>query len=228
MQAKIDVWQKLQFDKHHNVETTASVEVADLDIDDIQKSHAVEYEASYGIEVLQLIDGLPIDYRDFHFVDFGCGKGRVLLLASEFPFQAITGIEISRQLANVAERNLQQSSRHQRPCQNVTVCCGDAISANLPQNPLVLFFFNPFGEELMAKVIARIEHSYIQEPREIFLIYTNPVHKHLFESEEKWQSISLWSADTEKHRIYRMERNSDNQPSDRHRLSQRNIERVTI
>jgi SAM-dependent methyltransferase len=38
----------------------------------------------------------------FTFVDLGCGKGRPLIVASEFPFRDIVGIELSESLARAA------------------------------------------------------------------------------------------------------------------------------
>ena len=37
------------------------------------------------------------------FVDFGCGKGRVLLLAAGFGFARITGVEFAKELCDIAK-----------------------------------------------------------------------------------------------------------------------------
>src|SRR5262245_44984302 len=52
----------------------------------------------------QIIEDLP-DLEQYHFIDLGCGKGRATIVASEFPFKKITGIEISPQLARVGQKN---------------------------------------------------------------------------------------------------------------------------
>lgn len=41
------------------------------------------------------LESLVIDYSDYTFIDIGSGMGRNLLIASEYPFQRIIGIEIS-------------------------------------------------------------------------------------------------------------------------------------
>jgi hypothetical protein len=49
---------------------------------------------------------LKIDFREFSFIDIGSGKGRVLLMASDYPFRRILGIELLPALHAVAEKNL--------------------------------------------------------------------------------------------------------------------------
>src|ERR1700691_1972444 len=53
-----------------------------------------------------LRDRLQLDYRRFSFVDVGSGKGRALLLACDYPFREIMGIELSPELDRVARANI--------------------------------------------------------------------------------------------------------------------------
>lgn len=47
----------------------------------------------------EMLDSLKIDFRDFTFIDIGSGKGRTLLMASDYPFRPNSG---SRTSAGVA------------------------------------------------------------------------------------------------------------------------------
>ena len=53
-----------------------------------------------------LKERLHLDYRRFTFVDVGSGKGRALLLASDYPFREIIGVELSPDLDRVARSNI--------------------------------------------------------------------------------------------------------------------------
>ncbi len=44
--------------------------------------------------------------QDFTFIDLGSGKGRVLLMASEYPFQKIIGVEFMPELHRAAQKNI--------------------------------------------------------------------------------------------------------------------------
>jgi hypothetical protein len=43
------------------------------------------------------------DFRDFVFVDLGSGKGRTLLMASDYPFRCIVGVELLPALHQAAQ-----------------------------------------------------------------------------------------------------------------------------
>src|SRR5579872_6214005 len=45
------------------------------------------------------------DFSQFTFVDIGCGKGRALLLADDFNFARIVGVDFSKRLIRIASRN---------------------------------------------------------------------------------------------------------------------------
>jgi len=51
-----------------------------------------------------ILKNLNIVHEDYDFVDIGCGKGRSIMLASDFPFRSITGIEISKTLCAIAKK----------------------------------------------------------------------------------------------------------------------------
>jgi len=46
------------------------------------------------------------------FVDFGAGKGRALLMAAQYPFKRVVGIEISEALCREARRNVARWRAH--------------------------------------------------------------------------------------------------------------------
>src|ERR1700691_5447899 len=57
----------------------------------------------------EMIDALcehtHIDLSEFVFVDLGSGKGRTLLMASDYPFQRIVGVELLPALHETAKGN---------------------------------------------------------------------------------------------------------------------------
>jgi hypothetical protein len=75
------------FDLKHGVETTVRVHPTDLTID----SRNWIYSAGYCPTRLEIFEkalsAFSIRHDDYIFIDFGSGEGRVLLLASEYPFR---------------------------------------------------------------------------------------------------------------------------------------------
>ena len=147
------------FDRQHGTDTGGMVPTRDLDIDDEStKWQSNLYLGSPARVTRHLIRSLNIDYRDFSFVDYGSGKGRVLFTAAEFPFRKVVGVEISEELHRVAERNL---SRYVgEPLQTeIELWCGDARRYPLPDGDLVLHMYHPFGPDILREMLLHIKES---------------------------------------------------------------------
>jgi len=54
---------------------------------------------------------LPIEAREYSFVDFGSGKGRVLIAAAKHPFLQVVGVDHSRDLHQAATANMRSAKR---------------------------------------------------------------------------------------------------------------------
>lgn len=109
-----------------------------------------------------------------HFLDLGCGKGRPLLVATEFGFAAITGVELSATLSAVARRNAEVFARAHPDRTRIDIVTGDALAHPLPETKLVVFLYNPFTRPLMARLLGHIEASLQAVPRELYVVYLNP------------------------------------------------------
>jgi hypothetical protein len=52
----------------------------------------------------------------------------------------------------------------------------------MPSGDVVLFLYNPFGAELVAKVVQRVEAALGTEFRSIYIVYYNPTAAHCFDA----------------------------------------------
>jgi hypothetical protein len=59
---------------------------------------------------------------------------------------------------------------------------GDAAQFPIPAGNAVVFLYNPFGEEVIVRVVSRIEEAVAVGGSTIFVIYCNPVHGHAFDA----------------------------------------------
>jgi SAM-dependent methyltransferase len=123
----------------------------------------------------EIINSLGIDFSQFTFLDIGSGKGRALLLAAEYPFRRVTGIELLPELNSVAEENIRKFSSGKLACRDVQAVCGNATEFSFPAEPLVVFFFNPLPEAGLKKLVGNLAASLRECPRPAFVIYVNPV-----------------------------------------------------
>jgi len=123
----------------------------------------------------EIINSLGIDFREFTFLDIGSGKGRALLLAAEYPFRRVVGIELMPELNSVAQENIRKFSNEKRACGEIATVCGDATEFSLPTEPSVVFLFNPLPEAELKKVLVNLATSLREYPWPTYVIYVNPV-----------------------------------------------------
>jgi len=116
---------------------------------------------------------------DYTLVDLGCGKGRVLLMASMYPFRKITGIELSPRLVKVARRNLVPWLRTRRACPRISIQAGDVMQLILPEGPVVLFLFNSFAAPVVAELLEGLAAAAKVRSAPIDLVYIHPEHDSL-------------------------------------------------
>lgn len=171
-----------QFDRVLGLDTSFTVDVDELGGATDLEEYANRYEPTPVNLLRGVIESLGIDYPRYTFVDIGSGKGRVLLLASHYPFLRIVGVEFSSRLCDIARRNVDRYRPTSRLCRDVITVHADATCYELPSGDLVLYLYNPFRGELMERLAQRIGESYRANPRDILVIYTNPVEARVFDS----------------------------------------------
>ena len=161
------------FDRKYGVETSGIVPLQNLTIQS-EYDHIKEgiwYEPMSVKIFHQIMSHLRIDFTKYEFIDFGSGKGRVLLLASEYGFLKVIGVEFARELHAVAKKNVDIYNGFKKKLNKIETLCIDATRFSLPNSPLVLFFYSPFRSLIMKRVLENLSNSLTLHPRNIMLIF---------------------------------------------------------
>jgi SAM-dependent methyltransferase len=152
------------FDLAHGTETTFNVDMWDLGVQSPNLRTAVKYQP-VNVDVMRVgFESLPPKTRNYPFIDIGCGKGRALIMAHEAGFRRLIGVDFSSELLSVAKKNLAKCKIQ------AELLHSDADEFKFPEQPCVVYFYNPFGEELTARIARRI-------PTSSFLVYANPKYR---------------------------------------------------
>jgi SAM-dependent methyltransferase len=124
-------------------------------------------------EALRAVD---IDPADSTFVDLGCGKGRALVVAAEFGWRRLVGVEYDPELAARAQENVDSYSRRtlSSPDLSIEIIEGDAANYEPPAGQFLLFMYNPFGERTVGAVIDRVIQSWKSDRRPVAVVYAFP------------------------------------------------------
>jgi SAM-dependent methyltransferase len=161
------------WDLAHGVDTAGVIPLTELAIDSAHRDLGIRYQGSSPDGFRRLIRKLPLPPAELTFIDLGAGKGRALLLASEFPFTRVVGVEFAPKLADIARANISNFTSERRKCDDVVVVCGDAVEYELPNEPAVVYIYNAFERPVMEKVLAGLKRSKAQHPRPLLLALTN-------------------------------------------------------
>ena len=163
----------LDFDWDYRVDTTASNVGFRTQLRGVFAGS--QYQPADPALFSQDMNALSIDFSRYIFIDAGCGKGRALLMACQYGFRRVMGIEVVPELHAAAKRNTEKWSASVGNSCPVEVWLGDARQFSWPPEPTVLFLFNPFPEWVLRSFLERLRGSLEKNPRIIWIVYHNPV-----------------------------------------------------
>ena len=141
----------------------------------------------------EMLASLKIDFREFVFIDIGSGKGRVLLMAADYPFRRVIGVELLPGLHRIAQENIRRYKSSSQQCFEIEAVCSDARDFVFPPLPMVIFLFNPLPEAELAELMASLESSLRQTPRPVCVLYHNPLLEHVL-ARCRWLTIQTRTA----------------------------------
>ena len=118
----------------------------------------------------EMLESLEIEFAEYTFIDLGSGKGRTLLMAAEFPFRRVVGVELFPELHQIAVENIAKSEHRER----MEAVCMDARDYEFPAGPLLLYLFNPLPAAALERVVENLRNSLDAAPRAVRVIYHNP------------------------------------------------------
>jgi SAM-dependent methyltransferase len=163
------------FDQLHQTDTSGHIPGELLATNSRSTLYADLYNTAYFAispsTLTQAIEQLSLEPALFTFIDLGCGKGRALLIARQYQFGYVLGVEISSALADIARTNVAAYS-------DTSIQTGDAATVLYPEGHLVVFLYHPFLALLLKKVLANL----LARPTyaDLYLLAANPAYPDVF------------------------------------------------
>ena len=188
------------FDIEHGTETSGLLSGKVIARDTAHE--AADLTAYYGIAPSILRSLLDLWLQTLHplapiertvFLDVGAGKGRAMLVASEYPFLRVEGIELNPKLADIARRNISiwESTQQSTMLAPLTLHESDATRMPLPQEPLLAHLFHPFEDRLLRRFLRHVEKELTTHPRPFDLFYVNAEHDSLLDRHPAFERLWL-------------------------------------
>jgi SAM-dependent methyltransferase len=176
------------YDRKMGVQTSRLVAPTDLGIDpsklgdvSIGAISGGSYVPSPAWALPVILKQLDIQYVDYNFIDLGSGMGRVVLMAAEFPFARVVGVEFSQKLHEIAKDNLARSSSR-RPAGSVELLLQDAREYMPPPGNCIIYMCNPFRENVMRIVLDNLKRSFENQLAQLYVVYFVPVLAELLDA----------------------------------------------
>jgi SAM-dependent methyltransferase len=189
---RLSAWNRVfdGFDRTHGTETSGDISLKRLGILRPLARFGVRYQPIEPGVFRSALRALPskIAPGEFSFIDLGCGKGRALILAREFYFREILGVDLSPVLVECARRNLAQTHTA-----NARVVCQNAAAFRFPPGNLVVYLFNPFWGPVFRHAMENLCRS---ATGRVWLVYINPVEKAALEEKRcfvSWKSSATFA-----------------------------------
>jgi SAM-dependent methyltransferase len=176
------------FDLHHGTDTGGYYSSAELHGKTLSSFYTTAYYGIAPSALASALSDLNINYSEFTFADVGCGKGRAIVVAAQFPFHSLWGVELSPELCEIARANLAL-----RPewANRSSIIHEDAASVTYPEGPLLIFMFHPFLAPVLRRVLANLETQLRKSPRTTYVLYArNPRYTEVLEKFPFLQEIS--------------------------------------
>lgn len=168
------LWETATFDLRYGVSTKGDLPTSRLGFEDhAVQVQAVRYSPAPPLCIRHAFDRLKRHIHSFEgavFIDYGCGKGRVMLLALEAGFKQVVGLDLSLPLLEQCRDNLRRYTRHQAGADRFLALKENAATYTPPPAARVFFFFNPFSDSIFDETAARIVDSVNRHPRQVYTL----------------------------------------------------------
>jgi len=163
---------ELVFDLKYQTNTSNIVELKNMTIKNKNVKYGIEYCASNQIILNKAFYFLNKNYdlEKSSLLDYGCGKGRVLIFAKQFKFKKIIGVEFAQEVYHIASQNISNLK-----LKNIEIFNQDATKFKIENGINIFYFYNPFIDVVMEKVIDNIEKYILNYKKKVIIVYVNPI-----------------------------------------------------
>ncbi len=199
LRARGRINERSPFDRALGIDTSGFLPPFLLSLGHEAEAHATPYLGCVPGTVRRILAQIPEPER-WTFVDLGCGKGRALAVASERPFRALLGLELSPDLVRIARANARAIAAGHPGRTPIEIRQQDASRPQI-DGPTVLMLYHSFDAPLVFRLLDRVETA-VQDGTPVLLVYLNPVHGHLADERawlRRWFAANLEHDDTESH-----------------------------
>jgi len=197
----IDFVAEKLFDLRYGTDTSRLTGLAELSIPGENRALGTWYQPTKPLAFRRFLKALKLP-KDSVFVDFGSGKGRVLLQAAEYGFRRIVGVEFAAELCQIARDNVAAFRRKTGAQADIRIMHCDAVAYPIDDEDDVFYLFHPFQEPVLEQVVENICRSLRKKDRRVLVIYCHPTHQQVLQRRPEFSLLTQYAFGSSQFVVY--------------------------
>jgi SAM-dependent methyltransferase len=150
--ASLDEKYLRRFDRRYRVHTSGLILLPDTSFDRARLPDATQYGPINGWGFRKFLRRAAFP-RNLSFVDIGCGLGRACILAAEYGFAKVTGVDLAAELCEGARRNIARCRLASGEISPIEIVQMDALAFCGQTDADLFLMFRPFSRKLTRTVL---------------------------------------------------------------------------
>lgn len=164
------------FDLKYGTDTARNLSLNAMEVVGSNKARATWAESTQQRPFRKLMRHLQLPFKG-DFIDLGSGKGKVLLLASQYPFKNILGVEFAEELNAICRENIRLYARKKPLRDNIQVITADVVDYRFSGREEMIYISNPFDGIILGQVLHNIVASLNANDRPLWIVYSTAIHR---------------------------------------------------
>lgn len=171
------LWSDVLFDYRYGVDTYTAVSKDDLFTGERHALQNRYFPSPFSLIELAFREAREIlgdEILNCQLLDYGSGKGKVLIAGAHYGFPLSRGIEYTEAMHQIAVRNIAKLGLKEK----TVLIRGDATEFYPSPKDRVIYLFNPFEGEVLDKTLRNLK-SVKPEGKRVLIVY-NPICDEIF------------------------------------------------
>jgi SAM-dependent methyltransferase len=159
------------FDRRYRVKTSGFIVLNTTSFKASRLGDATQYGPVSGWGFRRFLKRVALP-RHLHFADLGCGLGRACILAADYGFEKVTGVDLAAEFCEQARANVKSCRPPSGRLTPIEILQMDAIDYCDQTDADVFFMFRPFSADFMNRILDKLRLRAVGQKRDLTIIYS--------------------------------------------------------
>ena len=159
------------FDRKYRIQTSGFILLSNTSFNPARLRDATQYGPVNGWALRRFLLQLNLP-RILQFVDLGCGLGRAVILAGEYGFEKVIGVELAPEFCELARQNIANCRPPSGKLSPITILQMDALDFCAQTDADVFFMFRAFSLEFLGRILDLLANRARSRGKPVTIIYS--------------------------------------------------------